>query len=574
MRRLVSIACFALLADPSFSFLASPALLRKVSCSHLRVAAPRNEKRSGRGTPRSTNQKGGRRPSKKDPEARPVLTNYDEQRNEFTNQQRLNGKIGCEHFGQCPGCVVDSNIGEVDIIKSAKLYFSSTAVRKRRMDVAYNDLVVEENDDGFYNVVVPSLLNGWRTQAKLAVAPKSSAWAKDGCAFGLYARGTHSVLPIPNCQVHHPSINKAVETLAEATAQVGTSPYEEDKQDGGLRYVQFQVERSTGKVCLTMVWNAEQIKQAQPGLSRLVKSLQSLDPDLWHSIWLHCNNNPGNAIFSRNPSGWHLISGPEFIREPLPVGDKGWLYFTPLAFRQGNMDGFDILATDVAKHVPGGSRVCELYAGIGVLGMTALAYHAEAGTPLTWVRCSDENPANPRCFQRTVDSMPSSVTGIQRGGSFKKEENLLTIAELMRQMESGQGKDVTAEREGDKTSYLVASAAKALTDGQALGANVLIVDPPRRGLEQEVLDELCKPFNSYQIYVESKTVLTIPDDKVNWVNDVTTLVYVSCGFDALARDCERLLSSQGGWLLESATGYVLFPGSNHVETVAVFRRKW
>jgi len=144
----------------------------------------------------------------------------------------------------------------------------------------------------------------------------------------------------------------------------------------------------------------------------------------------------------------------------------------------------------------------------------------------------------------------------------------------MRQMESGQGKDVTAEREGDKTSYLVASAAKALTDGQALGANVLIVDPPRRGLEQEVLDELCKPFNSYQIYVESKTVLTIPDDKVNWVNDVTTLVYVSCGFDALARDCERLLSSQGGWLLESATGYVLFPGSNHVETVAVFRRKW
>lgn len=168
---------------------------------------------------------------------------------------------------------------------------------------------------------------------------------------------------------------------------------------------------------------------------------------------------------------------------------------------------------------------------------------------------------------------PSSVTGIERGGSFKNEEKGITLGELMRQMQSGEGQDGNAERKGDKTSYLVASAARALTEGQALGANVIIVDPPRRGLEQEVLDELCKPFNTNQYYAESKEVLTIPDQKVNWVNDVTTLIYVSCGFDALARDCERLLSSQAGWLLESATGYVLFPGSNHVEIVAVFQRK-
>lgn len=99
-------------------------------------------------------------------------------------------------------------------------------------------------------------------------------------------------------------------------------------------------------------------------------------------------------------------SGPEFLREPLPVGDKGWLYFTPLTFRQGNMDGFDILANDVARKVPDGSKVCELYAGVGLLGLTALSYSAENNFEgLKWLRCSDENPSNSRCFSRAVDSL-------------------------------------------------------------------------------------------------------------------------------------------------------------------------
>ena len=93
------------------------------------------------------------------------------------------------------------------------------------------------------------------------------------------------------------------------------------------------------------------------------------------------------------------------MREPLAVGDYGYLYFSPLTFRQGNLDGFDILAKDVAKWVPGGSKVCELYAGVGLLGLTSLVHHAQLDSPLTWVRCSDENPANLRSFTRSLSSM-------------------------------------------------------------------------------------------------------------------------------------------------------------------------
>jgi len=516
--------------------------------------------------------------SRPPPQPRPIVTHYDEQRNEFVNRERLSSScaINCEHFEKCPGCVVDKEVGNVDIVRSAARFFSSTAIRKNRLDVerSGDDWVVEAEDDGFYNVVVPSDVTQWRTQAKLVAAPRSSSWAKDGCTFGLYQRGTHQVLDIPNCKVHHPNINRAVQLLEKATEKVGTPAFTLESRDGGgLRYVQLQVERTTGKICLTLVWGTAELKWTQPALSRLTKELVKLDPDLWHSMWCHCNDSPGNNIFSRNPRNWHRLSGLEFVREPLPVGSMGWLYFSPLAFRQGNMDGFDIIANDVARAVPAGSKVCELYAGVGLLGLTSLVYHhnlhGEEGS-LVWVRCSDENPANTRCFTPSLQSIPREIT---EHPNEKAVAAAPTLGEIMKRMEAGEGVlDEETARVGPKATYTVATAGFALKTGQALGADVLIVDPPRKGLDDDVLDELCKPFNPKQPNVESPNMLAIDDYLVNWTNDVQTLIYVSCGFDALARDCERLLSSQGGWKLDSATGYVLFPGSNHVETLCIFRR--
>lgn len=444
-------------------------------------------------------------------------------------------------------------------------------------------------------------------------------------------------MPIPNCAVHHPSINRAVEVLTQATAKVGTQSFREDGRDsdnggrgGGLRYVQLSVERMTGKVALTLVWNAEQLKDAQPGLSRLIKECKRLDPKLWHSVWGHTNANLGNAIFARGERNWHPIDGPEFVREPIPGTDlekkEGLLHFSPMAFRQGNMDGFEAIALHVAKGVPPGAKVCELYAGVGLLGLTALTYHAKEALngrkeetetdedwwgsedvdmnrgediqePLKWVKCSDENPANPRCFNRSVNTVPKEVTGRisrfkkakhhkgergskGRGGKQTSKNNNdgeKTLEDLMQDMMSGQDSDFPKETNGvgpkGKITYMVASASKALHEGQALGADTLIVDPPRKGLEEEVLVQLCKPHNPNQMYTEDKMFLDGPRYAVNWVNDVNTLIYVSCGFDALARDCDRLLKGNAGWKLESATGYVLFPGSNHVETLAIFKRR-
>ena len=102
-------------------------------------------------------------------------------------------------------------------------------------------------------------------------------------------------------------------------------------------------------------------------------------------------------------------------------GEGGMIHYTPSAFRQGYLEGFNAVAMNVAWAVLPGSRVCKLYAGVGVLGLTDLSYHhcmskveedddyddygGGGRRPLRWLRCSNENTTNTRCFDRSVGSM-------------------------------------------------------------------------------------------------------------------------------------------------------------------------
>ena len=89
-----------------------------------------------------------------------------------------------------------------------------------------------------------------------------------------------------------------------------------------------------------------------------------------------------------------------------------------------------------------------------------------------------------------------------------------------------------------------------VTDGQLdSGCDVCVIDPPRKGVEDLTLNKLC-----------SKT-----DGRLK------TIVYVSCGFDAFQRDAKRLVE-EGGYTITKAEGHVLFPGSDAIETLAIFER--
>lgn len=556
----------------SFSLRASPlrSIKQQTTTSRRKGKKKKKQNRDGRNMskPRSTKTRTHQYRKKSgdhSPTPPPLLLQQSPDSNRFSDP--VIGET-CPHFAECSGCTIGKNVASIPVIASAQRYFAS-----ERYDGATAES--DTSSSSSFPVHIPTPLTHWRTQAKLVAAPRS--FGDTGCRLGLYQRHSHVVVPIPDCQVHHPALTAAVARIEAATRQAGIRAGEE------LRYVQLQVERWTGRVCVTLVWNAPTLKACQPGLARLVKVLEKEKrSEVWHSVWCHCNDSLGNAIFARHAQAWHRLSGPEYMREPIPVAADtnrassiGWLYFSPRTFRQGNLDGFDSVAVAVARTVPPGSRVCELYAGVGVLGLTALAWHHQQqhSAPLQWLRCSDVAEANPRAFDKAVEGLPTAMTGRGAQNDDDEEGTNLTLGEIARRMEAGESIWGDDDDGHERTSYMRASATQALRAGQALGASVLIVDPPRKGLEPDVLEELCKPVNPNQPYVDDSTFLAMDDDQVNWTNDIQTLIYVSCGFDALARDCDKLLSSRGaGWRLVRSEGYLLFPGSDHVETLAVFER--
>ena len=419
-------------------------------------------------------------------------------------------------------------------------------------------------------------LTGWRTVAKLAVR------AKDGkISIGLFAPNSHDLLPVPNCAAHHPSINSTVSILerllnrsnnhklkpnsstdnseTDGTRIAGaTTAFDETTGKGHLRHVAINVERSTGKVQITLVWNSHPFrtdenendnteekkildsltnsivmaaaaapsadgrkrrrgrKGIEGGASATVQSesVQEKQPLHLHSLWIHFNASwkHSNAIFSieGGPDCWKHVYGPICIEEVLSLSGQALpvaLRFPPNVFRQANLDAFTniigvIRATIKSKFVDSKPSCVELYGGVGTIGLNV----ADLTSALI---SSDENPFNKECFLAAA------------AGFSSHDISMVTY----------ESKNATA---------MVRS--NALEKGQ-----VIIVDPPRKGLDDDVLAALCS------------------------AETPELLVYVSCGFDAFQRDCSALLKSR--WRLDHAEGHLLFPGSDAIETLAFFTRK-
>eukprot|EP00928_Gymnodinium_smaydae_P082898 TRINITY_DN66174_c0_g1_i1.p1 TRINITY_DN66174_c0_g1~~TRINITY_DN66174_c0_g1_i1.p1 ORF type:complete len:502 (-),score=76.20 TRINITY_DN66174_c0_g1_i1:233-1738(-) len=375
--------------------------------------------------------------------------------------------------------------------------------------------------------------NGWRTHAKLAVRKAASG----GVCIGLFAPGSHSVIEVPECSAHHASVNAAVSLVKDTCNDLGIEGYDDSSGSGELRYISIGVERSTSSVQLVLVWNSAAPDESSPLPKRLKKLKRALiakgvDGSIsctLHSLWVHFHSpwKHDNSIFGREDGSWRLLYGPAAVEEEL-LSSMGSctdsaeanmssltpvrLRFGPNVFRQANLDAFSRIVVSVRKAIiefatnsnKRRPRVVELYGGVGTIGLHLVDL-------VKSLSCSDENPNNDGCFNSASADLPEKLRS--------------------------------------RVTYTVAAAAKVASTGGLTGSDVVVVDPPRKGLDMEVLDALRDSSGPQR------------------------LIYVSCGFPAFQRDMAKLLTKQyGGWKLSHAEGHMLFPGADHLETFAVFDR--
>ena len=326
--------------------------------------------------------------------------------------------------------------------------------------------------------------SGFRHRARLAIRGRLGS-----PKIGLFELGTHRVVHVPNCRVHHPLINRVGAIVRRALAEARVTSYSDAAHLGLARYLQVVVERSSQSAQVVLVANSPTPGPLAPCLD-LIR--ERLGAEL-HSLWLNVHCERSNAVLGRE---FHRWCGPPSVVERFG-GPK--VHYPPGAFGQSNLEIAQIIIEHLRAQIPQGARVAEFYAGTGAIGLSLLARADalsmnEAGAP--------------------------ALAGLELG-----------LAEL----DAADRAKVTVVKGPAGGAYL-----------SAAGADVVIADPPRKGLDSGLVEQL----------------RSAPPAR---------FLYVSCGVKSLVEDAATL-TAPGTLRLAGLTAFNLFPFSEHVETLARFER--
>ena len=332
--------------------------------------------------------------------------------------------------------------------------------------------------------MVSGRTSGFRLRARLAIRGRLGS-----PKLGLFELGTHRVVHIPNCSVHHPLINQVASVVRRALVEARVTCYSDGAHLGLARYLQVVVERSSQTAQVVVVANSA---TPEPMAVCLGLIRERLGRDL-HSLWFNANLERSNTILGPEFVNW---CGPESVVEHF---GGAAVHYPPGAFGQNNLDIAQSIVDHVRSQIPNGAQVTEFYAGVGAIGLSLLARVSEI---------------------RMNEVGAHSLRGLELGLAQLDAENRAKI------------------------SVLPGPAGAACL--AASGAQVVIADPPRKGLDPELTE-----------YLGGR-----PPER---------LVYVSCGLESLLNDTAQL-TSRGKLRLRSLKAFNLLPFTEHVETVACFER--
>jgi tRNA/tmRNA/rRNA uracil-C5-methylase (TrmA/RlmC/RlmD family) len=370
----------------------------------------------------------------------------------------------CPHRPPCPGC---PRLGEGDVAPAA---LAALVALCAELDAPAPRVVLGRATE-------------FRHRARLAVRGRVAS-----PKVGIFETGSHRIVDIPRCLVHHPLVNLVAAELRAAIAATRAPPYSDEAHRGLVRYVQVVVERRSQTAQVVVVTNDVSIESSRALLHDLGRRLGAK----LHSLFWNGNPERTNTILGPH---WQKVVGPDVVEETI---GGARVFYPPGAFGQSHLDLADDIVATVASWVAPGLRVTELYAGVGPVGLGLAARSASL-----------------RLNEISSDSLAGLDLGI---AALPPEARARTVA--------------------------VPGAASAAIDWIPK-SDVIIADPPRKGLDREVLEALTK----------------CPTPSFN---------YVSCGLESFVRDARALSAA---FTLRELVVFDLFPHTDHVESAAHFERR-
>lgn len=302
---------------------------------------------------------------------------------------------------------------------------------------------------------------------------------------GYYRKDSHQIVPLAACPVQDERLDPLLAAVGDCIRTYGWSIYAEKPHRGLIRHVSLRVGERTGQMLLTFVINGEQL----PGIEAAAAHLQEAFPALM-GVCVNTNRRRGNTIFGPET---RCVAGQGFIEDEL----EGFRFrIESTTFFQICTSQAERLARLVVEAAAATAqmRVIDAYCGIGTLSLPlARSAHQVIGIE-----------SHPRSVEQArINARANNVTNCQ---------------------------------------FQLGAVEQCLP---GLAADILVLDPPRKGCDPAVIE----------------TILRLAPLRV---------VYVSCNPATLARDLRLLV--QGGYQLQRVQPVDMFAQTHHIESVATLLR--
>jgi 23S rRNA (uracil1939-C5)-methyltransferase len=332
----------------------------------------------------------------------------------------------------------------------------------------------------------------YRHKVQLPFSPLTQG-AKTGCALGCYAVDSHKVIDQKECMVQERELSSVAWIIREWASVFALPAYNEKTGRGFLRHVLLRKGAGTGEILIGLVTNGERPKGtrflAEKLLDKIEKS-KKVDRGKIVGIIQNVNTRATNVVLGEREYAWW---GRSFLKEKLGTFS---FHVGLSSFFQVNPIQTPVLYDKVKQHVPEGSRVLDMYCGVGSITL--------------WIA-----------------DKAAVVTGI--------DENIVSIKTAIAASR--------ANRIGN-VRFVSGDAFSALDSRSNDNYEIVILDPPRKGLDNDTVETLRRA-------------------------GLHRIIYVSCDPVSLVRDIKRI---EPVFTLRSIQGIDMFPQTNHVETVAVLDR--